>query len=68
MRVSKCFFFLREKTVAVYFIVNLGLLLRNTELRHELVVKLLILIGGRYWACMFSSEAALVCLETNEWL
>ena len=46
--VSKCLFLSKRKTVTVYFIVNLGLLPRITKLMHELVVKLLILIGGRY--------------------
>ena len=46
--VSKCLFLSKRETVTVYFIVNLGLLLRIIELMHELVVKLLILIRGRY--------------------
>ena len=46
--VSKCLFLSKRENVAVYFIVNLGLLLRNIELVHELVVKLFNLIGGRY--------------------
>ena len=60
--VSKCLFLSKRETVTVYFIVNLGLLPRITKLMCELVVKLLNLIGGRYWAYMFSSEAAFVCL------
>ena len=46
--VSKCLFLSKRETVTVYFIVNFGPLLRITELMHDLVVKLLILIGGRY--------------------
>ena len=47
-KVSKCLFLSKRETITVYFIANLGLLLRNTDLMCELVVKLLILIGGRY--------------------
>ena len=46
--VSKCLFLSKRETVTVYLIVNLGLLLRIIELMCEVVVKLLILIGGRY--------------------
>ena len=58
--VSKCLFLSKRETVMVYFIANLGLLPRITKLMCELVVKLLILIGGRYCVYMFLSEAAFV--------
>ena len=46
--VSKCLFLSNRETITVYFIVSLGPLPRITKLMCELVVKLAILIGGRY--------------------
>ena len=60
IEVSKCLFLSKRQTVMVYFIVNLGLLPRITKLMCELVVKLLISIGGRYCVYMFLYEAAFV--------